>query len=246
MSDVHKSMIVVGGSKGGVGKSLVCMGVVDWLHCAKGEHVLLIDGDDTNTDVYKAYGTELEPEPSTVNLDVREGWLDLADRCAKHPDAHVVINTGARNLKTMVRYSGPAMTGVATELERHVAVLWVIDDQRDSVELLRRYIDEMPKAVHDATRLHVVCNEGQEEGRSFEFYETRKTAQTVAEAKGKTIVIPTLAKRATTLLYTERKAIRMVAEGDLQNPVAFGTRVEMTRWRKLVWEELESLRLTER
>ena len=240
-----KSMIVVGGSKGGVGKSLVTMTIVDWLHQAKEKSVLLIDSDDNNPDVYKAYSAELDPEPSTLNLDLREGWLALADRCVEHPDAHVVINTGARNLDTMLLYSGPVMTGIATELKRHVVVLWVIDDQRDSVELLRRYIDETSTAEPDQTRLHVICNEGQEEGRSFEYYHSKKTAELVADASGRTVVIPTLAKRATTLLYTERKPIRVVAEGDPEDPVPFGTRIEMSRWRKLVWACLETLGLDE-
>ena len=236
MSNRNMSMIVVGGSKGGVGKSLICMTVVDWLHCAKKESVLLNDSDDSNPDVHKAYASELKPKPLMVNLDLREGWLVLADRCAEHRDAHVVINTGARNLDSMRRYSGPAMIGVATELQRPVTVLWVIDDMRDSVELLRRYFDDM----HTSTQLHVVCNEGEEERRSF-FYNETKTATVLAEAGCKTIVVPTLAKRATTLLYTGRKTIRVVAGDDPDEPMPFGTRVEMNRWRKVVWERLDRL-----
>ena len=238
MSNVNTSMIIVGGSKGGVGKSLVCMAVVDWLHCAKKESVLLIDSDGSNPDVNKAYdASELKLKPLMVNLDLREGWLVLADRCAEHRDAHVVINTGAGNLDSMLRYSGPAMNAVATELQRPVTVLWVIDDMRDSVELLRRYFDDM----HTGTQLHVVCNEGEEERRSFFYNETKTTATVLAEAGCKTIVVPTLAKRATTLLYTERKSIRVVAGDDPDKPMPFGTRVEMNRWRKVVWERLDRL-----
>ena len=243
MSD-RTSLIVVGGSKGGVGKSLVTMTVVDWLTCSKGERVLLIDGDDSNPDVLKAYARELDPEPCTMNLDLREGWLALADRCAEHPNAHVVINTGARNLDALLRYSGPVTTAVATDLQRQVVVLWVINAERDSVELLRRYVDAMP-TIRAPIRLHVVCNEGEVEGRSFAFYEATTTARLVTDAEGKTILIPTLARRAATLLNTERKSIRMVAEGDLQSPVLFGTRVAMTHWRRLVWERLETLGLAE-
>ena len=245
MSNVNTSMIIVGGSKGGVGKSIVCMAVVDWLKCAKKESVLLIDSDDSNPDVYKAYELELKPKPRMVNLDEREGWLVLADWCAEHDGAHIVINTGARNLDSMLRYSDPAMKGVATELQRPVTVLWVIDDMRDSVELLRRYFDAI-RATQTSTQLHVVQNEGEEERRSFFYDETETTATVLAEAGCKTIVVPTLAKRATTLLYTKRTSIRVVAGDNPDEPMPFGTRVEMNRWRKAVWEGLESLRLTER
>ena len=245
MSNVKPTVVLVAGSKGGVGKSLVSMAVIDWLHCAKRKSVLLIESDNSNTDVHKAYGAELDSEPSTLNLDLREGWLDLADRCDEHPDAHVVINTGARNLDTMLAYSGPVMTGIATQLKRHVVVLWVIDDQRDSVELLRRYFDEMSTAQPDQRRLHVICNEGQEEDRSFEYYHSTRTAKLVAAASGRTVVIPMLAKRATVQLYTKRKPIRVVAEGNLEDPVPFGTRIEMSEWRNLVWARLETLGLDE-
>ena len=241
MSNGSKAMIVVGGSKGGVGKSLVSMAVVDWLHCAMRMGVLLVETDNSNSDVHKAYATELKPAPTTANLDVRDGWLTLADRCAEHPDAHVVINTGARNVETMLRYAGPIMTSVATELQRHIAVLWVIDEKRDCIELLRRYIDETPDAVRNASRLHVVCNEGKVERQSFQLYLQSETAKMVDE----TIVFPNLAQRATTLLYDERRSIRVVAEGDAENPVPFGTRIEMSRWRNLVWERLEPLGLAE-
>ena len=103
----------------------------------------------------------------------------------------------------------------------------------------------MSEAEPDSKQLHVVCNEGQEEGRSFEKYHSWDTSKLVTDAGGKTVVIPTLAKRATTLLYTERKPIRVVAEGDPEDPVPFGTRIEMSRWRKLVWACLETLGLDE-
>lgn len=243
MSD-RTSLIIVAGSKGGVGKSLVAMTVVDWLTRSRSERVLLIDGDDSNPDVLKAYARELDPEPGTISLDLREGWLALADRCAQHPKVHIVVNTGARSLDAMLRYSGPVMAGVTTELERDVTLLWVINAERDSVELLRRYIDAM-SALHTPNRLHVVCNEGEEEGRSFAFFEGTTTAKLVAEAGGKSVVIPMLAKRATTLLYTARKPIRVVAEGDREHSVSFGTRIEMARWRNLVWERLDTLGLAE-
>ena len=242
----HKTMLVVGGSKGGVGKSIACMGVVDWLHCAKGEQVLLIDGDNTNTDVYKAYDDKLEPNPRTSDLRLREGWLDLADHCEEHPEAHVVINTGAGYIQPILEYAGPTMLDIATELKRHVAMLWVTDGKRDSVQLLRRYVDEMPKAVQDATDLHVLCNDGAEERPSLERYKEKKiTADLVKTRGGRTIVVPTLAVRVTTLLQEDRKAIYQVAGDDPEERMPFGTRAEMTRWRNAVANGLETLGLAE-
>ncbi|MBQ5158889.1 protein mobD, partial [Citrobacter freundii] len=46
-----KSIYLIGGSKGGVGKSLVTMATVDYLQ-ERGESVLLIESDTSNPDVW--------------------------------------------------------------------------------------------------------------------------------------------------------------------------------------------------
>lgn len=49
-----KPIYLIGGSKGGVGKTLVTMAVVDYLE-AQQEELLLIESDTSNPDVWKAY-----------------------------------------------------------------------------------------------------------------------------------------------------------------------------------------------
>ncbi len=89
-----KRIYLVGGSKGGVGKSLVTMATVDYLQ-DQGESILVIESDTSNPDVWKTYHdctlTEL------VNLDEANGWIELVNLCESHPDSIVVINTAARN-----------------------------------------------------------------------------------------------------------------------------------------------------
>ena len=53
-----KPIYLIGGSKGGVGKTLVTMAVVDYLE-AQQAAVLLIESDTSNPDVWKAYQTLL-------------------------------------------------------------------------------------------------------------------------------------------------------------------------------------------
>ena len=85
-----KRIYLVGGSKGGVGKSLVSMAVLDHLQ-AGGENVLLIDSDTSNPDVWKAYHEVVQSE--LVNLDEADGWIQLVNLCDEHRDATVVLNT---------------------------------------------------------------------------------------------------------------------------------------------------------
>ena len=56
----------IGGSKGGVGKSMMTVVILDYL-LEQGEKVLLVECDTSNPDVWKAYGNEMEGE--LIDLD---------------------------------------------------------------------------------------------------------------------------------------------------------------------------------
>ena len=240
--DARRCLVVVGGSKGGVGKSLVAMALIDFLAHGKGEAapVLVLDGDQSNSDVAKPLA-KTEPKPIVLDLDKREGWMDLADHCNDFRKEHVVVNTGARSLDTMIRYAPSVLASITRDLKRPVSTLWVINAQRDSIELLKDYMDGMA-GEEDAGELHVVCNEGEEEGRSFAFYKGTTTGKQFADSDGKTIRIPMLAKRITDLLYIKRHSIHAVASSE---QTSFGTRLEMQRWQKVVWKEFDALNLTD-
>ena len=66
---MSKALILVGGGKGGVGKSLFSMAVVDFLESTK-KAPFLIETDTSVPDVFKTYREAIEGE--LVNLDERE------------------------------------------------------------------------------------------------------------------------------------------------------------------------------
>ena len=245
-TNTNRSLIVVAGSKGGVGKSLAAMAISDWLMTEKNAQVLVIDGDPGNADVYKPY-EHYDPKPVAVDLDRDEGWLQLADSCGEYRDAHVVVNTGARNLDTMLRYSPRILDVTSNQLDRRVAVLWVIDHLRDSVEMLMTYLDQRT----DHSPLHVVCNQGADDRRTFEFYE--KASEQLHDFSGETIVLPTIAKRVIKHLYIDRMTLAGLSGRESQKDsrggsklqVPFGTRLEVDRWRGVVWRALDNLHLVE-
>jgi septum formation inhibitor-activating ATPase MinD len=91
---MSKAIYVVGGSKGGVGKSLVTMGLVHNL-TQRGEDVFVIDADTSNPDVFKSYENEVVCE--LVNLDEADGWIRFVNICDEYKGSSVVVNTAARN-----------------------------------------------------------------------------------------------------------------------------------------------------
>lgn len=212
-----KSIYLVGGSKGGVGKSLVSMAMVDSLQVL-GESVLLIESDTGNPDVWKAYSDSTEAH--LLDLDEAGGWIELVNLCDARPDHVVVINTAARNNKGVSAY-GETLNGTLAELDRKLVTLWVINRQRDSLELLKEYMAAIVEGD-----LHVVRNGHFGEEAKFELYNGSKLRTLLEERGGRSLNFPDLADRVSDELYSNRMSIAVAAR---EMPI--GNRAELARWR---------------
>jgi len=222
-----KGIYLVGGSKGGVGKSLVTMATVDYL-LERGESVLLIESDTSNPDVWKAYKDTTETE--LVDLDEADGWIQLVNVCDSKPDSVVVINTAARNNKAVTAY-GETLNSTLAELKRKLVTLWVINRQRDSLELLKEFMDAIPN-----TTVHVIRNGYFGEEKKFELYNGSKLRATVESRGGRSVTFPDLADRVSDELYSKRMSISVALK---EMPI--GNRAELMRWRSEVKKVLETV-----
>jgi len=212
-----KPVYIVSGSKGGVGKSIVSMSLIHYL-TKRGEKLLLVDADTANPDVGKAYGKTIETV--YINLDEKDGWMDLVNRLAEQPDETVVINTPARSGEG-VRLYGTLLTASMQELGRKLVTLWVINSQRDSLQLLKEYLDTIGSGT-----THVMRNLYHGPERKFELYNGSKIRVAV-EAQGKTFNFPEVADRISDELHSERLTIQAVIE-----VAPIGNRAEVNRWVK--------------
>ncbi len=209
------AVLMVSGSKGGVGKSIVSMALSHYL-LKRNEEVLLVEADTANPDVGKAYGKTVETV--YLNLDEKEGWMDLANRLAENPNQSAVINTPARSGEGVKLY-GTLLSESLSELERKLVTLWVINSQRDSLQLLREYLDSM----HAGTT-YVLRNLYHGPERKFELYNSSKIRETV-EIAGKTLNFPDVADRISDQLHSERLTIEQVIA-----TAPLGNRAEVNRW----------------
>ena len=216
----NQRIYIVGGSKGGVGKSMVSMALVDYLREAK-RKVILVETDTSNPDVAKAYGPIMDVE--VIDLDKKEGWIDLVDICGRSSDHAVVVNTAARNNDGVGRY-GETLTATLPELERKLVTLWVINWQKDSLELLADYLQAVPDGV-----VHVFRNAYFGEDRKYERYNNSGVRKVVEGKGGKSLTFPDVADRVAEQLYSARMPIEVAAR-----EMSIGNRAEMSRWRKKV------------
>jgi hypothetical protein len=222
-----KRIFLIGGSKWGVGKSMVSMAIIDYLQ-EQGESVLLIESDTSNPDVWKGYGECVETQ--LLNLDEADGWIQLVNLCDSKPDSLVVINTAARNNQGVSAY-GATLNSTLAELKRDLVTLWVINRQRDSLELLKEYMDAIPDS-----RVHVVRNGYFGEEKKFELYNGSKIRTAVESRGGLSLNFPDLADRVSDDIYSKRLSI---AKALKELPI--GNRAELSRWKGEVKKTLETV-----
>jgi hypothetical protein len=214
----------IGGSKGGVGKSMMTLATVDYL-VGRGDSVLLVDCDTSNPDVWKAYREQVRTE--CINLDDADGWILLVNTCDTHRDRSIVINTAARNNLAVKRF-GQTLDGSIEELGSRLIALWVINRQRDSLDLLTEFMATLPKAL-----VHVVLNGYFGDAHKFELYNASKVRDVVQSRGGKSVLLPDLADRVADDLYTKRLTIEAAGKS-----LPIGNRAELARWRSEVSKTL--------
>ena len=217
---MNPPILFVSGSKGGVGKSIAAMAVLDYLTAA-GRPVKLVETDLANPDVWKSYGRSVESE--LLDLDQVDGWISLVNLVEADPHITFVINTPARNNES-AREHGAILLDSLRELERRLVTLWVINRQRDSLELLESYMQSMNAGV-----IHVIRNGYFGDAHKFELYEQSAVKQTIKDHGGLSLFLPDLADRVTDALYSSRITIKEAA-----GQLTLGDRAVLNSWRNAV------------
>ena len=207
----------IGGSKGGVGKSIVAMALLDHL-AQRGEETLLIESDTANADVWKAYGKHVASE--VVNLDEADGWIHLVNVCERDSVKTVVVNTAARNNVGVTKF-GQTLNSTLADLKRKLVTIWVINRQRDSLELLHEFREALPNAL-----VHVLRNGHFGDEKKFELYNGSELRKLVESAGGRSLTFPDLADRVADDLFVRRLAI-----AEALRDLPLGNRAELSRWR---------------
>jgi hypothetical protein len=225
---MNAPIIFVTGSKGGVGKSVTSMAVLDYLMTHTSAIVKLIETDTSNPDVWKSYGQVVESEQ--LDLDGVEGWIQLVNTCEANPFKTIVVNTPARN-NSGVSQHGAILLNALKELGRPLITLWVINRQRDSLELLREYL-----TVVGEGSVHVVQNAYFGDASKFQLYLTSPLREVIAQRNGRDLILPDLSDTVTDQLYTKRLTL---AEASKQ--LKIGDRMELQRWRQSIAEMLMSI-----
>ena len=223
-------MIQVLCSRGGVGKSLVCMSVLHIL-LTRQKRLLLIETDNSNPDVAQPYRQEVELE--TIDLSQRAGWALFGTCLDAHPHQWVVVN-GRAGTRDAVRTYSRNFWRLMQRLERPVITLWPLNRDRHPVNQLVEYVELAPDdAPHS---LHVIRNLFYSDNGQFPVYDDSEIRKTITARGGSTVDFPVMAQRNSDLLYIHRWTI-----ADVLEKADFGDRIDMEFWVEDMTEVLGAL-----
>jgi hypothetical protein len=201
----REPIYLITGSKGGVGKSMLVRVVMDQLLLA-GKKVVYFESDTSNPDVWMSLLRDAE-DPSgetidgvvayTVRLEEEQSWADIVTAIDEHPDHTVVIGTASRTSEG-IQTHGHILRALLPELARKLVTLWVIDEQKDSIKLLKEHLSVFPDV-----ETHVIKN-SKHGPNSFGLYDGSKLRTSIESKGGLSIVMPRLGLGIVTKLYSDR------------------------------------------
>jgi len=212
-------IFLVGGGKGGVGKSMLSMALLDYLRSAENAP-LLIETDTSAPDVWKAYKNDVETQ--CIDLEQKDGWLELLDVLDRRADTATVINTKAANQVGLRKFGG-MLTEALRQRKRKLVALWVIDRKRDGLELLSGFVETLAK--DERVEVHVVRNLYWGDEAKFDMYNGSQLRKEIEGRGGRTLNFPDVADRVAEAINRERMPIHKARE-----ELPFGSRVELCRW----------------
>ncbi|EQD24469.1 MAG: putative mobilization protein (MobD) [Leptospirillum sp. Group IV 'UBA BS'] len=218
------SINLVSGAKGGVGKSLFTMGILDY---SRDRGPALLETDVTNPDVGKSYRKEVT-KFAALDIAHEEGWIDLANFLAETENPVVINAAAGLGSSESVKNLGDGLV----ELGRDLRVFWVLNTQRDGLALLKSFLDDIGGS--ERIRVDAVRNGFFGDPEDFKLF-NEKIRDQIIERGGSVLDFPALAKRCADPLYVDRLSILRAEEA-----LPFGSRLELKRWRKLVHEMFES------
>jgi hypothetical protein len=139
------TIFYVGGGKGGVGKSMASITLVQFLIDKYGDSktIHLIETDESNPDAGRIYKGKI-PVSNAILDENGKGWILMSRVIENSSDTLFVINSAARS-NMGIRKNGRNFTAVleSGKVPYNFITLWPMNRQKDSVELLEDFLNHV-------------------------------------------------------------------------------------------------------
>jgi hypothetical protein len=156
MNKIH----LIGGEKGGVGKSVVARVAAQYL-IDKNIPFLGFDTDRSHGSLLRFYADYASP----VVVDSYESLDAIVEAAVEHPDKRVLVDLAAQTHEPLVKWMDDSgVLETAAELQVSFCYWHVMDSGKDSVDLLKKLLDRF------GTRLNYVVVLNQLRGDNFDLF----------------------------------------------------------------------------
>ncbi|MDL2263881.1 hypothetical protein LJC31_04425 [Synergistaceae bacterium OttesenSCG-928-I11] len=231
----QNTIYYIGGSKGGVGKSMISTVLIQFLldRYSDIKTVHLIETDESNPDVGRIYDGKIPVTP--IVLDEREtGWITFFDILERSKDTLFIVNSAARS-NYGIEKNGRNFSDALEAMEPgyDLVTFWPINRQLDCVNLLMDFL----KAVQYGN-VYTVRNNYWGEAKDFLIYDAmmqKPKNSEVAARIGGVLDFPALNDLITLQFYSYGKTIPEVAE-----KLNVFKRQIFLSWRSKAYEMFES------
>jgi hypothetical protein len=229
MANIH----LIGGEKGGVGKSLVARILAQYFidHSIP---FLGFDSDRSHGALLRFYAGYASP----VLIDHYESLDAVVEAATDNPERRILVDLAAQTQQSLTTWMDESqLLGLAPELGLHIRYWFVMDSGKDSANLLQRLLDKYEQ------RLNYVIVQNQLRGEDFSIL--RRSGQ-LERAQGwgaDTITVKRLQDTTLTKIDATSTSFWAAVQADDKGGARLGTleRQRLRSWLKSAYDELARL-----
>jgi hypothetical protein len=228
LANIH----LIGGEKGGVGKSLVARVLAQYLI----DHSLPFLGFDSD----RSHGALLRfysGYASPVVIDSYESLDAIVEAAAENPERRILVDLAAQTQQPLTRWMDESqLLEVAGELGLNIRYWHVMDNGRDSVDLLKRLLDRYE------SRLQYVLVRNQLRGEDFDMLDKSGEKERALALNAQLITIKRLNEAAMSKIDAHSASFWAAKSADKDlTGLGLLERQRVKGWLKNTYDEIDKL-----
>jgi hypothetical protein len=226
MAQIH----LIGGEKGGVGKSLVARLVAQYFidHSIP---FLGFDSDRSHGALLRFYAGYASP----VVVDQYDSLDAIVEAATEQPERRILVDLAAQTQQSLTNWMDESqLLGLAPELGLHIRYWHVMDTGKDSVDLLKRLLDRYEQ------RLSYVIVQNQLRGEEFSILKQSGQLERAQGWGADVITIKRLQEATVTKIDADSKSFWAASQSDDKSGARLGLleRQRLRNWLKSAYEEI--------
>jgi hypothetical protein len=226
MANIH----LIGGEKGGVGKSLVARLVAQYFI----DHSIPFLGFDSD----RSHGALLrfyQGYASPVIVDQYDSLDAIVEAATEQPERRILVDLAAQTQQSLTNWMDESqLLGLAPELGLHIRYWHVMDTGRDSVDLLRRLLDRYEQ------RLSYVIVQNQLRGEEFGILRQSGQLERAQGWGAEVITVKRLQEATVTKIDANSSSFWAASQSDDKSGARLGLleRQRLRSWLKNAYEQI--------